>query len=147
SASLSSKLLPRKSFATITPFLSTMIVLGIDVTLRIFSNGSSQPFKLDNCNQVNRSFSIAFTHLSLLSSNEIPMIFNPRSLYLLYIVTTCGFSFRHGAHQDAQKSMMVYFPRFFLSDWGLLWTSLSVKSSNLAPITTNSYSFKKVANF
>src|SRR5690606_20476911 len=92
-------------------------------------------------------FSIAFTHLSLLSSKEMPIIFKPRSLYLLYIATTCGFSFRHGAHQDAQKSMMVYFPRFFLSDWGLLWTSLSVKSSNLAPITTNSYSFKKVANF
>jgi hypothetical protein len=43
-------------------------------------------------------------------SNETPIMFNPFECNSLYSLTTFGFSFLHGPHQDAQKSMMVTFP-------------------------------------
>ena len=34
----------------------------------------------------------------------------------MYIATTFGFSFRHGPHQDAQKSTIVTFPKLSLRE-------------------------------
>src|SRR5690554_2486594 len=54
---------------------------------------------------------MAFIHFSLSLSKETLKISNLSPLYLLYSLTTLGFSTRQGPHQDAQKSIKTYFPR------------------------------------
>src|SRR5690606_11731258 len=137
---------PLKFFATIIPFLSIRNVWGIEVNLNSDKIGSFHPIKFDNCSQCNLSFSIALTQRSLLSSKETPMIFKPLSLYLSYIFTTCGFSFRQGPHHDAQKSINVYLPKFSYNDCWLLFTSGILKSDTLAPIITFLNSSRNVFN-
>ena len=55
-------------------------------------------------------------------------------MYLLYVLTRFGFSLLQGPHQDAQKSIMTYFPRrednFKISSLGLLYAY----SGALSPI-------------
>src|SRR5690554_6775569 len=54
---------------------------------------------------------MASTQSFLFLSNETPKTSNPLSLYLWYILTTFGFSMRHGLHHAAQKSISTYLPR------------------------------------
>ena len=44
------------------------------------------------------------------------MIFKPLAWNSLYNATTFGFSFLQGPHQDAQKSIIVSFPKALLSE-------------------------------
>src|SRR5690606_40085782 len=73
--------------------------------------GSCQNFKFETWFQVKPSFSIASFHLAASLSKETPIIFKPFSCNSLYIATTLGFSIRQGPHQDAQKSIIVTFPK------------------------------------
>lgn len=102
---------PLRFLATIFPFASKINVAGIPSTLYSKAIGSSQPFKLETCVQVNLSLAIAFFHFAASSSKETPIMFKPLLCNSLYKATTFGFSALHGPHQDAQKSIMVTFPK------------------------------------
>ena len=102
---------PLRFLATIFPFESNINVEGISSTWYINAIGSFQPCKLETCVQVNLSFAIAAFHFVASSSNETPIMFKPLLCNSLYNATTFGFSALHGPHQEAQKSIIVTFPK------------------------------------
>jgi hypothetical protein len=57
------------------------------------------------------SFAIAFFHFVASSSKDTPIMFSPLLCNSLYNATTFGFSALQGPHQDAQKSIIVTFPK------------------------------------
>src|SRR3569833_2231335 len=67
-------------------------------------------------------------------SNEIPMMVKFLSLNLLKAFTTPGFSWRHGPHQDAQKSSSTYLPLNEENLTGFPSVSVCSKSGASAPM-------------
>ena len=105
---------PNKPFATTFPFASSTKGAGIDSTWYWIAIGSFQNFRFETCVQVNWSFAIASFHLAASLSKETPTIFNPLEWNSLYSATILGFSALQGAHQEAQKSTIVTFPKLSL---------------------------------
>src|SRR5690554_7219945 len=59
---------------------------------------------------------MAFFQSASLRSKDTPIILRPLLWYLLYTLTTLGFSTLQGLHQAAQKSIIVTLPMACLSD-------------------------------
>src|SRR5690606_31400445 len=106
--------------------------------------------------QSSPSLSMAATQSSLFLSKETPNTSNPLLLYLLYILTTLGFSILHGLHQAAQKSMSTYFPlkedRAIVSPSGLgnaISGAISPTAKVLMPFTdaTNCWVYFELGRF
>src|SRR5476651_2709937 len=104
----------------------------------------SQNFKSDNCVHVRPSLCIAASHLVLPLglSKETPTIVKFLPLYLLYALTTFGFSCLQGPHQDAQKSTKTYLP---LNDDRLIILPLVSASANSGAIAPNATRFNLVS--
>src|SRR4029078_6269927 len=101
---------PDKPLAIIFPSLSTSTLKGIASTWYDFTTSASHFLSSPTCGHVMWSFFIASFHASAFSSRETPNISKFLFLNLRYSSTTFGFSFRHGAHQLAQKSINTTFP-------------------------------------
>src|SRR3569623_287141 len=109
----SSRSSPRRSCAIIFPAGSIRKFLGILCTLYNLATALFQNLRSDNCvHPPKRSALIAFNQENIAPglSNDTPTIVKFLFLYLLYVLTTFGFSWRQGPHQDAQKSSNTYFP-------------------------------------
>lgn len=82
------------------------------------------------------SLTIAFFHFVASSSKDTPIMFKPLLCNSLYKATTFGFSALQGPHHDAQKSIIVTFPKLSFKETVLPSGVFAEKSAALIGFVT-----------